>query len=193
MSLRAPRAGERTVIAQMFGRGLYKQPFYYSDGKGGEKEEIYSMWGYQKGFPSILIPITTTAEVIAIRQFRHGANGFVIETPGGLPKGTQLPEEVAERELLEETGYQAGSIIACSQVWFDPAAHNLMFTPLVGLDCVKVTEPSLDKTEVMETMLVPLDEWYGKIWSGEIIDAKTIALSLLMAPILKRHLHFSLC
>ena len=187
MTLQAPQAGERTVLASKYGRCLYEQIFIYPDGHS----DSFSLWGYERGVPAIIFPVTADKQVVAVRQFRHGANDFMLEVPGGIPKGSQLSEEVAERELLEETGYKAKQIIGLGvQPWMDAAAHTLRFTPFLGLDCTKVSKPSPGKNEILETVLVPLEEWYKKIWRGEICDNKVIGHSLLVLPFLGIRLQF---
>lgn len=193
MSLIAPHAGERRMLASSFRRCLYEQAFYYPDGKGGEKEEIYSMWVYDGAMPIIIFPVTEDRHVVAIRQFRHGLNDFMIETPGGLPKHGESPEEAVRAELLEETGYRpAETVVYPHQIWPDEPYFNVRFTPCIGLGCVKVVEPNLDKTEVAEILLIPLGGWYEKIQRGEIFDAKFVALSLLALPLLGKRLGFHL-
>ena len=115
----------------------------------------------------------------------------MVETPGGVPKVGQTAEETARRELLEETGYAAKRVIDLKmQPWMDAAAHDLRFFAFVGLDCTKVAEPLPDRTEVLETVLIPLDDWYDRIWRGEIFDNKIIGLSLLVIPALGGRLTF---
>lgn len=193
MSLTAPRAGSRRLVATRFGRSLYEQPFYYPDGKGGEWEKIFSMWRYEGNMPVIVFPVTDDGRVIAIRQFRHGLNDFMIETPGGLPKHGESPEEVVRAELFEETGYRPAEIVVHPhQIWPDAPYFNVRFTPCICFGCVRVGEPKLDRTETLETILVPLKEWYDMLWRGEIIDAKFFALSLLALPFLKEKMGFGL-
>ena len=193
MELKAPRAGERRVLASSHRRCLYEQPFYYSDGKGREKEETYSFWGYQGTMPVIIFPVTDEGHVIAIRQFRHCLNNFLIETPGGLPKHReQPPEEVARAELLEETGYEPADVVVYPKIQFD-GMIDAHFTPCIGFGCIRTNKTKLDRTEVLETILMPIREWYEKIQRGEInTDAKYFALSLLALPLLKERLGFSL-
>jgi ADP-ribose diphosphatase len=183
VSLLKPRAGEVTLLAESHGRALVEQAFYYPRGSGEEKREVFSLWQYLKGSPALIFPVTLDRQVIAIRQFRHGSNKFMIEVPGGLPQKNQSAKKIAERELLEETGFQAAQIIDLGrQVWSDSGAHNLKFSLFVGLGCRKIGEPKLDRTETIETILVPIKEWYEKIREAEIEDNRIITLSHLAIP-----------
>jgi ADP-ribose pyrophosphatase len=188
--LKAPKAGEREILfPPVFGKTLYRQSFSYGEGR----TEEYVMWGYEKQPPAIIMPITVTGEVVAVHQFRQASNRFIIEFPGGVSvSNTEEPlEDIAKRELLEETGYQAGEIRNLNiQSWFEPAYLNVPVSLFLGLGCVKVREPDLDSTETMETLAIPIEEWYGMIFRGEIVDNKTVALSLYALPHLGIELKF---
>ena len=189
MTLKAPRAGERILLfPPAFERTFYEQSFVYEDGR----QEVYRLFGYEKK-PSVLIfPITQKRGIVAVRQFRHGSNDFIIEFPGGgSPTETKTIEQVGAEELLEETGYQAEEIINPQmQSWIDPSSANGRISFLIGCGCVKVADPHLDKNEIMETLVIPVKNWYEMIWRGEILDHKTLALSLFGIPFLEKGLIF---
>jgi ADP-ribose pyrophosphatase len=183
MSLKAPVAGERKILAASHGRVLYERPFTYPDGR----VESYSIWGWQKGSPSLIFPVTADGYVIAIRQFRHGANDFIIELPGGMPKKDEDPQQAAATELMEETGYCSGRFIPLgATTWIDAPSNDVRVNFFLALDCTKVAEISLDDNEVLEMIRVPLQEWYQWIADGIIIDAKVIAHSMLALPFLAK-------
>jgi 8-oxo-dGTP pyrophosphatase MutT (NUDIX family) len=185
--LAKPIAKEPEILAELYGRCLKRREFIYPNGA----TETYGLWGWLKKHPSILFPVTTNSEVITVRQFRHGANDFAIETPGGCPKGDQSAKEAASMEFLEETGYKAGSMQELGpKIWMDGAANDMQFTPFLALDCVKVSDPKPDSTEILETFLIPLSDWYEMIWSGEVTESRIIALSLLAMPYLGIRIQF---
>ena len=62
-----------------------------------------------------VIAVTPEAELILVEQYRPPVESRVIELPAGLVgdvEGDDSVEEAAGRELLEETGYRAGSLKA---------------------------------------------------------------------------------
>src|SRR3989338_3346225 len=114
--------GEVTEIAK-WGKVVATRTFEQPDGKQDE----FLVWGGKKGdqfvVPSIIFPVTDKEEVIAIRQFRYGANEFVLEIPGGCPDGKEGFEGIVRRELLEEAGYEVGELRKLGEpLWFEPAA-----------------------------------------------------------------------
>lgn len=65
---------------------------------------------------AIIVAMTDEKKVLFIEQYRVPVGKRVIEFPGGLvcdddPEGKETAEAAAERELLEETGYQAERIV----------------------------------------------------------------------------------
>jgi ADP-ribose diphosphatase len=51
-----------------------------------------------------IIAETADAEIIALRQYRHGVRRVGLALPGGRINGGEAPLAAAKRELLEETG-----------------------------------------------------------------------------------------
>ena len=187
--LKAPRAGERIqLLPPTFGRTMCRQSFFYEGGR----EEEYVLWSYEKATGALILPLTTKREIVAVRQFRHGVNGFTIKFPGGVPATeTDTAEDTGAKELLEETGYQAKVVQDLGfQGCLDPSSLNARMSFLVGLECEKVADPTPDPNEILETLVVPIGEWYEMILRREIIDSKTIALSLVALPLLGVRLQF---
>lgn len=153
--------------------------------KTGKTEEYYFLGTEFGKTPTIIFAITSDHQVIAVKQFRHGAEEVLIEVPGGNPKTPEdTPEFVALKELEEETGFRPGEIIVLGEepMWFDPCSYKVGFYPVMAKDCEKVGDQALDETEDMECVLIPLDEWINMIHSGAIRDSKTIAVTFLALP-----------
>ena len=60
-----------------------------------------------------VLAMDTAGELILVRQFRPAVETWTLEVPAGLLEQGESPEACARREVLEETGYEAGS----SSVW----------------------------------------------------------------------------
>ena len=101
-------------------------------------------------------------EVVLIRQFRPGANAFVL----GLPAGMAEPEsasagEDALRELKEETGY-IGTLVEVGPVVSSFPAHSDATVQLVRMEIDESLpqnqrpEQALEPGEIIETLRVPL-------------------------------------
>lgn len=176
----APRLiGEKDFINK-YGKRVVSRHFTLPD----ETITEYLVWGGTVT-PVVIFPVVNTTDdgfaVVAVRQFRYGANEFVIELPGGCPEPGQKPEDVAIEELLEETGYVAEEYIRLGglPLWPDAASCITDIVPMLALGCKKVAEPQPDEEEVMETLVIPFKEWEQMIRDGRIRDMKAIAITLL--------------
>jgi 8-oxo-dGTP pyrophosphatase MutT (NUDIX family) len=121
-----------------------------------------------------MVPLTPNDEVILVEQWRHGTRSVQLETPGGLMDEGETALECAGRELLEETGYQAETIVPLGTVHPNPAIQNNQLDYVLAANCRKVAEPSLDAAEDIHVRLVPLAKIPSMIRSGEITHALVI-------------------
>jgi 8-oxo-dGTP pyrophosphatase MutT (NUDIX family) len=115
-----------------------------------------------------VIPLTPGEQVILIEQWRHGTRSVHLETPGGLMETGETPEQCGRRELLEETGYEAGKIIHLGTVHPNPALQTNVQHYLLARDCRKVAAPTLDHAEDIAVRIVPLDAVHRMIEAGKI-------------------------
>jgi ADP-ribose pyrophosphatase len=57
-----------------------------------------------------ILAITEENRVLAVRQYRPAVEQYCIELPAGNIDAGEPPEQCARRELVEETGYEAGEM-----------------------------------------------------------------------------------
>ena len=112
-------------------------------------------------------------QVILIRQYRHSTRGELIEIPAGTLHGGEDPRECAIRELEEETGYRASTMIERARFWTTPGFTNEFMYLYEASDLVK-TQTNFDEDEAIEVDIVPTEEARRMIDEGRIQDAKSI-------------------
>jgi ADP-ribose pyrophosphatase len=118
--------------------------------------------------------LTSDKKVIIAQQFRPGPQLVMPELPAGLIEKGEEPQAAMERELLEETGYTAGTLTYLGPTHKD-AYSNTVHHIFVATDCVKTTDTLvLDPTEFIEPILVPLDE-FRKIMKKGLLTNTTAA------------------
>ena len=122
-----------------------------------------------------IIPITAAGELVMVRQFRHGLDGFTVETPGGMVDPGETPASAAGRELLEETGYRATEIVPLGGVNPNPALFGNILHVFLGRDAVKVGDVRNESTEETHVELVPQAELAALIRGGQVNHALVLA------------------
>ncbi|MGB1249263.1 MAG: NUDIX hydrolase [Candidatus Promineifilaceae bacterium] len=117
-----------------------------------------------------ILPITSDGQVIFVNQFRHGSAEFTMEVPAGMvdPHETDDPLMAAKRELMEETGFSAETVVHLGSVQPNPAFLNNWCHIYLALNCVKVQDVTFDNFEDIEIELVPLDQIEDLVTSGRI-------------------------
>ena len=122
-----------------------------------------------------VIPLTPQDDVILIRQYRHGIQGFTLEIPGGLIEHGDTPEGAAARELYEETGYRAKEMIFLGSVHANPAILNNICYTYIARDVYPAGKQDLDDSEDIEIVIKPLAEIPKLIKEGEITHSLILA------------------
>ena len=160
------------LCQKVFGKTAISQNFVSPSGE----EYSYLLWTNSNGLTSIIFPLTNKMEIVALKQYRHGANRVIWEVPGGCSKKGSGAQNTASRELLEETGFKAARIkLLCTKpLWFEPANLIGQYYLYLATGCKKICEPKLDKTEYIEVVLVPWEKWLKMTKDGTVLDSKTI-------------------
>lgn len=111
--------------------------------------------------------------VVMVRQLRHTVNGWLLEIPAGTLKKNESPESCAQRELAEETGYEAGRMKKMFGCYVAPGYSNEFIHEFVATDLRHVGQ-CLDPDEFIQTTTVKLGDVANKIVHGKIRDGKSI-------------------
>src|SRR5262245_37034503 len=113
----------------------------------------------------------TRDTVILIRQYRHAAGRELIEIPAGTLHDSENPRECAMRELEEEAGFRASSMIERARFWTTPG-FTTEFMYLYEATGLTKTQTNPDDDEVIEVDIVKSSEALRMIDTGQIQDAK---------------------
>ena len=115
-------------------------------------------------------------KVILVKQFRPGPRQIFTELVAGLVDVGESPLEAAKRELLEETGY-TGDFEFISKVYID-GYSDVTRHVYVARNCTKVSEPKLDPSEFLETVLMPLAQYRQTIKMGLSTNTESAYIAL---------------
>ncbi|NET73213.1 MAG: NUDIX hydrolase [Sphaerospermopsis sp. SIO1G2] len=136
---------------------------------------------YVKPDIALILPITKNGEIVFVRQYRHALGEFFIELPAGRFDGEVEDAEVAAlRELREETGYTSEQVRSLGVLYDKPSKDTNQIYLFLAEDVVKIgKQENLDITEEIEVVLIPVNEVFNKVYSGDISVAGTVAALFL--------------
>lgn len=169
--LERPERIGRTLIHNGAIVDIYQDRMQLPDGS----EENFDFIKH-KGAAAV-IPVMDDGRILMVRQYRNAIDSYTLEIPAGGLNGADEPTQVAaHRELEEETGYRADiadvkfllslytTVAFCNEKIDIYVAHNL-----------EKTHQHLDDDEFIEVEAFTTDELADMVFSGKIVDAKTIA------------------
>ncbi|MCM0083969.1 NUDIX hydrolase [Geomonas sp. Red32] len=124
-----------------------------------------------------VLPLHDDGTVTLIRQLRPAVGDFLVELPAGRLAPGEDPKLCAERELIEETGLNASSLISLGHIYpspgvFDERIHLYLATGL------SQGEAAPEDYEEIFCVRIPFAEAVDMAVNGGIIDGKTIAALL---------------
>ncbi|MCB1552384.1 MAG: NUDIX hydrolase [Xanthomonadales bacterium] len=130
----------------------------------------------------IIVAVTPEDRVLFVEQYRVPVSAASIEMPAGLVGDLgheEAVETAAQRELLEETGWQAGRIEYLMAGPSSSGMSNEMIAFVRAHDLVQVSAGGGDETESITVHEVPRQEvatWlHDKLLAGFSIDPKLYA------------------
>ncbi|WDV47924.1 NUDIX hydrolase [Clostridiaceae bacterium M8S5] len=126
---------------------------------------------------SAVIPVTEDNKIILVKQFRKAAEEYLIEIPAGKIDPSEDPKDCVIRELVEETGINAGKIEFLFKCYSTPGFSNEVLHIYAAYD-LEFGAPAPDEDEYIEILKLDIDEAIKMIYDGEIKDCKTISAIL---------------
>jgi ADP-ribose pyrophosphatase len=131
---------------------------------------------------SAIIPFISDDRIIMVRQYRYALKRETLEIPAGKIDIGESPEQCIKREMIEETGFDAGSI-----EWiytYAPAVgySNELIHIYKGKNLNKL-DTKIDKNEISSVEVIEIKEAVEMIKNHEIYDSKTIIAMALTFPL----------
>jgi len=132
------------------------------------------------------VPVVFDAEgnpsVVFVRQYRPPFDAVVLEIPAGMRDVPDEPTEVtAARELIEEVGLRAGTLVHLIDFYPSAGMTNSVLYLYLATDLEPVERQTHGPEEAhSEVVHLPLATALAMIDRGEIHDAKTVIGLLLV-------------
>ena len=129
-----------------------------------------------------VVPLLDNGAVVLVRQYRAAIDDWVLEIPAGLcdVDGEAL-EATARRELVEEVGYEAGTLEQLTAFHNAVGSTALKTTVYLGSSLTACPSDLQGPEELAMTVEhLPLSSAAAAVRDGRITDAKTVIGLLLV-------------
>lgn len=144
-----------------------------TDGRLARRELVFHNGG------ACIVAIDERQQTYFVRQYRKPFEQMLLEVPAGKLEPGEAPQLCAARELTEETGWVANTIIPLGKMYPTPGYCSEILHLYIGLDLDKgIARP--DEGEYLDVVSMPFSEALNMVDRNEFLDAKT-QLALLKA------------
>ncbi|HUU75324.1 MAG TPA: NUDIX hydrolase [Methanoregulaceae archaeon] len=154
--------GKRLVIE--------RNQFHLPDGKDVEGIVVHP------GDAVAILPIRGDFSCYLLRQYRFAIGEYIYEAPAGTLNQGESPKEAAYRELIEETGFQAETLIPRGFIYTTPGFTDEKIHLFEAHNLTPSCEFEKDPDEIIDVISMSLKEMRNMAKDGRITDAKTICL-----------------
>jgi ADP-ribose pyrophosphatase len=128
---------------------------------------------------AVILPLTQDHEVVLVRQFRYAVERFIWEVPAGHVASGERPEETAERELVEETGYYPHRLEKLAAVYPSPGFSDEVMHIFLATQLEKgPASPEAD--ESIEVGHFAIEDALTMVSEAPFSDGKTLLSLMLM-------------
>jgi ADP-ribose pyrophosphatase len=120
-----------------------------------------------------VVPFSGADTVLLVGQYRYVAQGFYWEIPTGSQQEGESLEETAQRELAEEAGREAGSLVKLCDFHTSKSIMRETAHLFVARD-LRPASRQADATEFIERREFPFTEVVRMVERSEIKDAMSV-------------------
>lgn len=119
-----------------------------------------------------IIPLLPNGNVVMVHQYRHAVKQVFLEFPAGKRDKNEETLVTAQRELLEETGFQANKMKFLTKIHPVIGYSDEHIDLYLATDLVK-GEQKLDQGEFLELIELHPAELMRLVIEGKVTDVKT--------------------
>jgi ADP-ribose pyrophosphatase len=106
---------------------------YFPRGVPGTYDRLLWRSELKEKFPGVaILPILPSGQIILILNYRHATRSWELELPRGRIESQETLREAACRELKEETGLIASSMVFLGEVTTDTGVHSSVIPIFIG-------------------------------------------------------------
>ena len=142
---------------------------------GGAHQEYHV---FEISDAAVVVPVRSDGSLVMLGQYRYPHGKTHWEVPAGRIGDGEPPVEAARRELLEETGYRAGEMVAMPGFYPTNGISAHFAHAFYALDCEWEQEPTPDASEQLIVQVHSKSQVKALLRSGLVQDGFA-ALALL--------------
>ena len=148
--------------------------------------QLVNAVGEERDFVHAL-PVLPDGRIALVRQYRHAAQVFCLELPGGLLDPHETPLAGAQREAREECGLTGGEWSELATFYPNPARQTNRFHCFLARNVEKTLAASLDANEEIELYFLTIAEVDAAIADGSFSQSGHIASFLMAKSLLQNN------
>jgi 8-oxo-dGTP pyrophosphatase MutT (NUDIX family) len=174
MPISAPwRVLKRKTVYESSWINLYQDTVQLPDGTVIEDHHVLDYPRHAAG----IVPIGHDGRVLLIDHYRFISKTRGWEIPAGRVNDGEQPEQAAARELIEETGFMAGSVQKLGRYYSSIGSSNQVFHLFMGRGLLPMGT-AIDTNEVMDLRWFTPDEVRQFIFRNAILDGLSLTALL---------------
>lgn len=123
----------------------------------------------------VVVAVATDGQIVTERGYKHGPRRVCVSLPAGFVEPGEDPAQAAQRELLEETGYQAAEWESLGSFMNDGNRGSGRGHLFLAYHARQVREPDSGDLELVTINLMSLDDLLEATRRGEVGDIPNVA------------------
>ena len=170
-----PNIDDRKIVARSKFFNVEQVDLTFSNGATRQFER---MAGSGRG-GVMIVPLTDDEHMLLIREYAAGTHSYQLGFPKGLIDQGETPEQAANRELKEEVGFGAKSLLRLHKVSTAPTFFDAHMHILIAQDLYPESLHG-DEPEPLDVIKWPLDRAEELLSRDDFKEARCIVALLLM-------------
>ena len=134
----------------------------------------------------LVVPLLDATTVLLIREYAAGVERYELALPKGRVEADESIETAANRELMEEIGYGAGSITHVKSMTLAPGYFSHTTHVMLARDLYPARLEG-DEPEAIEVVPWPLDNLSELLSQEDCTEARSIAALFMVREMLARN------
>lgn len=153
--------------------GPYRMERLDLEFSNGERRQFERLHGRGHG-AVIVVPMLDDDTVLLVREYAAGFHRYELGLVKGRIDAGETPEQAADRELKEEAGYGARSLVHLRELSQAPTYFSLTTQMVIARDLYPERLPG-DEPEPLEVVPVRLDALHELILREDFSEGRSIA------------------